>query len=392
MAWVEKLPSGKYRGIYRDPAGRQRSRTFMHKLPAVRWAEEQELAVKRGTHRDPSQRALTVREFSVLWLAARDVEDTTAAGDAVRMRGILEEFGDATLDSVTTLAIQGWLKRLGRDRKPATVRKYASLLSTMLTSAVRERLLTENPSRFVELPTVGPGPERFLSRQFHAAVVNELPQPYDVVAYVKAYSALRWGEIAGLHRGAVDALRQTLVVSETLTEVNGVMKMKPYPKGKKPRRAAVPQHVVDALAAFIASSPPSPCGLPGHEAGCSGLLFRNRNGRPLSRHNNRKLVVKARDIARDKAVKALGPTATAAAKAAVRDAFDGFRPHDFRHTGASWLVQDGVPLYEVQAQLGHGSQATTQRYAHLAPGGGERVRAALHNGDVGQDVGQKAKT
>jgi site-specific recombinase XerD len=38
-----------------------------------------------------------------------------------------------------------------------------------------------------------------------------------------------------------------------------------------------------------------------------------------------------------------------------------------RHTAASWVVQDGVPLYDVQALLGHESFATTQRYAHLRP-------------------------
>jgi site-specific recombinase XerD len=44
-----------------------------------------------------------------------------------------------------------------------------------------------------------------------------------------------------------------------------------------------------------------------------------------------------------------------------------------RHKAASWLVQDGVPLYDVQALLGHESFATTQRYAHLAPGAHSRV-------------------
>jgi site-specific recombinase XerD len=34
---------------------------------------------------------------------------------------------------------------------------------------------------------------------------------------------------------------------------------------------------------------------------------------------------------------------------------------------------DGVPLYEVQALLGHESFATTQRYAHLAPDAHGRV-------------------
>jgi site-specific recombinase XerD len=44
-----------------------------------------------------------------------------------------------------------------------------------------------------------------------------------------------------------------------------------------------------------------------------------------------------------------------------------------RHTAASSLVMDGVPLYDVQALLGHESFATTQRYAHLAPDAHSRV-------------------
>ena len=38
-----------------------------------------------------------------------------------------------------------------------------------------------------------------------------------------------------------------------------------------------------------------------------------------------------------------------------------------------WLVQDGVPLYDVQALLGHEDYATTQRYAHLAPDAHSKV-------------------
>jgi integrase len=45
----------------------------------------------------------------------------------------------------------------------------------------------------------------------------------------------------------------------------------------------------------------------------------------------------------------------------------GLHVHSLRHTFASWLVQDGVPLYEVQKLLGHSTIQVTEIYAHLQP-------------------------
>jgi integrase len=42
------------------------------------------------------------------------------------------------------------------------------------------------------------------------------------------------------------------------------------------------------------------------------------------------------------------------------------RIHDLRHSFASFLVNSGRSLYEVQRLLGHTSSKTTQRYAHLS--------------------------
>jgi site-specific recombinase XerD len=44
------------------------------------------------------------------------------------------------------------------------------------------------------------------------------------------------------------------------------------------------------------------------------------------------------------------------------------RIHDLRHQYASFLVNSGRTLYEVQQILGHSDPSVTQRYAHLSPG------------------------
>jgi site-specific recombinase XerD len=42
------------------------------------------------------------------------------------------------------------------------------------------------------------------------------------------------------------------------------------------------------------------------------------------------------------------------------------RIHDLRHQFASFLVNNGRSLYDVQMILGHSSPVVTQRYAHLS--------------------------
>lgn len=51
--------------------------------------------------------------------------------------------------------------------------------------------------------------------------------------------------------------------------------------------------------------------------------------------------------------------------------------HTLRHTFATWQLEQGTPVHEVSAMLGHASEAITLRiYAHVMPGRGEASAAA----------------
>ena len=65
-----------------------------------------------------------------------------------------------------------------------------------------------------------------------------------------------------------------------------------------------------------------------------------------------------------------GARSFALAAAGVYD----LRFHDLRHTFASWLIQRGRTLREVQEALGHQTITMTMRYSHLAP---DHLRAAV---------------
>jgi integrase len=80
---------------------------------------------------------------------------------------------------------------------------------------------------------------------------------------------------------------------------------------------------------------------------------------------------------------------TAAWKTGLREAgIEDFRWHDLRHTWASWHIQAGTPVYELQELGGWGSSDMVRRYAHLAPR--QLASAAARIESIGTKVATEA--
>jgi len=361
MAWAEKLPSGRYRGVYRDASGAKRSAgTFTHKPKAERAAAAKEEHARRAMQRDPEAYRRAWGEWCDEWWETRDVAASTVRHDASRRRNHLDPHWAAVpIGSITRQDVKAWAAALRRSGVGAeTTKRAVHLFSASMAAAVDAAIIDANPASRLQLSGGALSHERFLTRDEYAAVRAHLATTADqFIADLLVHTGMRWGELAGLHRSRVDLRRGIVRIVETYDETAG--RMKPYPKGKRAREVPLTPGLVEWLGDM--SWPSDGCGVPHEQGRCPGaLLVTTDEGRALRNSNWSYRVWTP-------AVECSG--------------IGHVRIHDLRHTYASWLLQAGVSLAEVGRLLGHVSTQTTARYAHLAEIPHGAVLAALAKGE-----------
>jgi len=396
MGHIIRSQAGTYRANWRDETGRQKAKSFRTKKEAAGFLAQVEAALHRGLYVDPHVGRQLFGGYALRWLASRTTELTTAARDASIMRAnVLPRWGDVPIGKIDHMAVQTWVSELAKRRAPATVRECFRILSGVMRSAVRDRIIAVSPCEGVRLPkrrrkdsdgaVIKPDVLRGL-------LIPAVPDRHRALVALAGGTGLRWGECLGLRWDALDLTEGTVDVVRVAVEVAGHVSIKPYPKSRAGRRSVpLPPFVVQLLVEHRAvGGRPEP----------AATVFANSAGGNLGRGHFRSRVwrpalVRAgllggvsengSDCFKARWPGALGiewaaefPTERAAVEHVASNAAGGLRFHDLRHSYATWLVSCGLPVNDVQRVMGHESASTTlELYTHQSGHADQRVREAF---------------
>jgi integrase len=358
----------KYRFIREDGSTAVAlKRGYLTRKGAGEALREQLGKVDRGTHVAPNK--VTVGEHMATWLDGLRKEPSTVASYRKNVRLHVEpHIGALRLEQLTgtrLTKLYHQLEQSGRvDGKGGlsarTVRYVHTIVHAGLGAAVRDGLLAVNPADKADPPSA----KAAASPEMHPWTVEELRVFLDQRAQVEDELLIAWALLAatGMRRGEALALRwgdvdfdgNRISVRRSATVIKhkgaGEEIIVGPPKSGRPRTVDLDPGTLATLKAHKVAQGTISLALARDDT----YVLANLDG--SVRHPER--------FSR-KFVAAL----IAARKAVGEDVLTTIRLHDLRHTHATLLLRDGVPIKVVSERLGHANAMITLGvYAHVMPG------------------------
>jgi integrase len=327
----------------RDPEGKEYSRTFDTKKQAEAYEDAERVARRKGAWVDPRGAELTFETVANAWLSANPSKrpSAMATDEFVVQARLLPELASRPIGSIAPPDVQRLVNSWSKTLAPRSVRRSYSVLHAIFVYAVAADLLSRSPCRNVNLPAATSTRRRHLDADQVASIAAATDERYRAMVWIGAVLGLRWAEVAGLQVRAVDLLRGTVTVLQTITRDQKGSPVVGPPKSKAGERTlAIPAALADILAEHLAAR-----GITGADP--DRYLFEAPDGGPLRYPNWLRRVWKP-----------------AVAAANCPDA--GF--HDLRRANATALVTGGVDVKTAQSRLGHADpRMTIGLYAQQVP-------------------------
>jgi integrase len=387
VAYAEKESAGAYRARFKRPDGTLGSKSgFSSARAAEDWGNEQEALIRRNLWIDNRDSEMLFGVFVARWFDAvvPRLERTTASKYLTHINHhLLPQWQAWPLISIfnSYVEIEKWVSELHEDYADSTVASVFATFSTVITAAVRARMIPASPCAGIRVTSGGFETERLIASPVQ--VLRAAMRLYRsglgargfLLCVLDAYTGGRWGELAGQQRHEYDGERRALVIQYPLKEVSGklfkyggviddaanhpVDSAQRSPGGRRgrgkqgrtktpagtrtvelpPSIAVLYEEVLDSHHhPFVLCTPE---GMPWRRSN-----FRQRYWRPAWDGTNPDQ-----------------PYAVDHSSPVLR----WFTFHEGRHTHATWLTEDGIPEIARRARLGQKMKGIARVYDHVTP-------------------------
>ena len=216
MASIQDRGKGverRWQARYRDPDGRQRSRTFTRKLDAQRWLTTLESAKLTGGYVDPRAGRITFRDYAEDWRSRQLWRESTAARVESDLRvHLYPALGSMPLAAVRPSDLDVLVKMLAGKLAPSTVEGVYRLAATVFKSAIRDRIITTTPCLDVKLPEKPRREVVPLTVEQVAELADIVPARYRSLIVLGAGCGLRLSEAVGVTVDRVNFLGRMVTV------------------------------------------------------------------------------------------------------------------------------------------------------------------------------------
>ncbi len=373
MAYVTEKRGVYYAVIYqgRNPVtGRERRRWHRgeDRIDAERVAEALTAKHERR-HRAGS--SMTLGEYLLgLWLPAREatVARSTHARDGKAVEHyLLPHLGDTPMRRLRAEHIRSLYQRLlitgsqrGGPLAAKTIANLHQLLRSALRDAVDRGLLPVSPLAGVQPPDPRSHPsgarraKSWTATELGAFIDSTAHSNHSMLFRLTAATGMRRGEVLGLRWDDIHFDTGRIEITQALIAIGYQLEFTRLKTRTSRRNIALDADTLALLAdwrrrqaAQLAAS---------GAVNEHGLVFTRTDGKPLHPHT----------------------VSQAFERAQRRLDVSPIRFHDLRHTHASLLLRDRVPIKVVSERLGHANPAFTMTtYQHVIPGMQEDAAAAF---------------
>lgn len=361
---------------YKDKSGKRISKWLPTGLPVKgnkKRAEDMLMAARAEFVAGEAaiDRDMPFSSYLVQWMeiARSTLKPNTAAGYASMIQNPIAPYFQQrgiTLGGLQAVDIQMFytsqLKRVSAN----TVIHYHAIIHRALKYAVKTDLIDVNPADKVERPRK----DRFTASFYDGNEVNRLFQvargtPLELPVMLAAFYGLRRSEVVGLKWDAIDFENKTIAIRHTVTAC--------AEKGRRIEVAADTTKTASSRRALPL--------VPAFQTKLAALKEQQEKNRILCGRSY------CTDYLGYVLVDAMGNRlklsyiSTAFPVLLKRNGLRPIRFHDLRHSCASLLLKNGVPMKQIQEWLGHSDFSTTANiYAHLDAGSKLTSAQAMEKG------------